>query len=80
MTFKSRYLLAKKNGERAAKLCRGDEISKRISKKYPISEQMAIGFNKEEEPEEYAAYQEYRKKIKTEVDAEIALFDETAKN
>lgn len=69
LTFKERYLLAKKNGE--VEKFRGDEISARIAKEYPLSAQIALLMDKDEKQIEWYVYQEYRAKIKAEVDAEI---------
>lgn len=70
LTFKERYLLAKKNGE--VEKFRGDEISKRIAKVYPLSAQIALLMDKDEKPGEWNAYQAFRACVKAEVDAEIA--------
>ena len=73
MTFKEKYLLAKKNGKEEK--CRGDEISSRIAKKYPLSSQIALLMDKDEKPDEFEEYQIFRAKIKAEVDAEIAALE-----
>ena len=70
MTFKEKYTLAKMNGQ--VELFRGDEISRRIAKRYPLSAQIALLMDSEEKPDEFAAYQVFRQKVKTEVDAEIS--------
>lgn len=67
---KEKYLLAKKNG--LVERFRGDEISRRIAKKYPLSEQIALLMDKDEKPGEWNAYQAFRADVKDEVDAEIA--------
>lgn len=69
MDFKTRYLLAKKNG--MAERFRGSEISRRISKVYPLSDQIALLMDEDEKPTEWEAYQEFRAKVKSEVDNEI---------
>lgn len=69
MDFKTRYLLAKKNGQ--VERFRGDEISRRIAKEYPLSAQIALLMDKDDKPTEWEAYQEFRAKVKAEVDAEI---------
>ena len=67
---KNKYLLAKKNG--LLEKFRGDEISQRIARKYPLSSQIALLMDKDEKPAEFAEYQAFRAKIKAEVDAEMA--------
>ena len=52
--------------------CRGDEISARIAKVYPLSAQVALLMDKDSKPEEFAKYQAFREAVKAEVDAEIA--------
>lgn len=74
MSFRKKYLLAKKNGH--AERCRGDEISRRIATKYPLSAQIALLMDKEEKPEEWSAYQKFRLKVKNDVDLELAEFEE----
>ena len=70
---KEKYLLAKKNG--LAERFRGDEISRRIAKVYPLSAQIALLMDKDEKPEEWNAYQAFREKVKADVDAEITVMD-----
>lgn len=72
---KTKYLLAKKNG--IVEKFRGDEISRRISKQYPLSSQIAILMDKETKPSEWYAYQEFRSKVKAEVDKEISEIEAT---
>ena len=72
---KTKYLLAKKNG--LVEKFRGDEISRRISKQYPLSSQIAILMDKDTKPSEWNAYQEFRAKVKVDVDKEISEIDET---
>ena len=76
MTFKEKYTLAKMNGQ--VELFRGDEISRRISKAYPLSAQIALLADKDEKPDEWKAYQAFRQTVKNEVDALIASFEEEA--
>lgn len=73
MTFKEKYVLAKKNGKEEK--CRGDEISRRIGKKYPLSAQIAILMDKDIKPDKMAKYQEFRKQTIVDVDEEIASFE-----
>lgn len=70
MEFKTKYLLAKKNGQ--VERFRGDEISRRIAKEYPLSAQIALLMDKDEKPIEWQIYQDFRAKVKSEVDLEIA--------
>ncbi len=70
MIDKNKYLLAKANG--LADRFRGDIISRRIAKEYPMSAQIAILMDAETKPEQKAEYQAFREKVKAEVDAEIA--------
>ena len=72
---KANYLLAKKNG--IVEKFRGDEISHRISKKYPLSAQIAILMDKDTKPNEWNAYQEFRAEVKVKVDKEIAEIEAT---
>ena len=67
---KEKYLLAKKNG--LVERFRGDEISRRIAKVYPLSAQIALLMDKDRKQEEWQAYQDYRAKVKDEVDSEIS--------
>ena len=69
MIDKNKYILAKANG--LEERFRGDEISRRIAKKYPLSAQIALLMDKDEKPEEWATYQAFRERVKAEVDAEI---------
>lgn len=73
MDFKTRYLLAKKNGQ--VERFRGDEVSHEISKTVPISRQIAILMDKDTEPEQFAQYQLVRTKAKQTVDAKIAAIE-----
>ncbi len=74
---KEKYLLAKKNG--LVERFRGDEISRRIAKVYPISTQIALLMDKNEKPEEWEAYQAFRDAVKAEVDAEILAIESEVK-
>jgi hypothetical protein len=69
---KENYECAKKNDD--LERFRGDKISRRIAKVYPLSAQIALLMDKDEKPEEWEAYQAFREKVKAEVDAEIAEF------
>ena len=66
---KNKLLLAEKNG--LLERFRGDEISRRIAKEYPLSAQIALLMDKDEKADEWNAYQSFRSKVKAEVDAEI---------
>lgn len=67
---KDKYILAKANG--LLDRFRGDEISRRITKEYPLSAQIALLMDRESKVDEYNTYQAFRAKVKDEVDAEIA--------
>jgi hypothetical protein len=67
------YRLAKKNGE--IERFRGDEISRRIAKIYPLSAQIALLMDKDLKYNEWIEYQTYRQNIKDEVNAEILQFE-----
>lgn len=73
MITKDEYEQAKANG--FEERYRGDEISRRISKKYPLSAQIAILMDRESKPSEWEAYQAFRSAVKAEVDAEIATLE-----
>ena len=73
MIDREKYLLAKANG--LEERFRGDEISRRIAQEYPLSAQIALLMDKDDKPDEWTQYQEFRSKIKSEVDAEIAGID-----
>ncbi len=66
---KEKYIISKKNG--LEERFRGDEISRRIAKKYPLSAQIALLMDKDEKTEEWEQYQAFRAEIKAEVDAEL---------
>lgn len=75
MIDRNKYILAKANG--IEDRFRGDEISHRIAKEYPMSAQIALLMDRDSKPTEYAAYQELRRKVKDEVDADIAEIEKT---
>ncbi len=70
-----KYLLAKANG--LIERFRGDEISRRIAKEYPLSAQIALLMDKDDKPEEWKAYQEFREKVKNDVDNELSELEKT---
>ena len=70
---RDKYLLAKQNG--LLERFRGDEISRRIAKEYPLSAQIALIMDKDAKPEEWEAYQAFRSKVKAGVDAEIETIE-----
>lgn len=70
---KENYECAKRNGD--LERFRGDEISRRIAKVYPLSAQIALLMDKDEKPEEWKEYQAFREKVKAEVDADIASIE-----
>lgn len=67
---KEKYLLAKANG--LEDRFRGDEISRRIAKEYPLSAQIALLMDKDSKPDEWAKYQAFREEVKKQVDSEIS--------
>lgn len=67
------YLSAKANG--TIEKFRGDEISRRIAKKYPLSSQIALLMDKDLKYNEWVEYQAYRAQIKQEVDNEITQIE-----
>lgn len=73
MDFKTKYLLAKKNGQ--VERFRGDEVSYEISKTVPLSKQISILMDKDTEPEQFAKYQLVRAEAKRVVDAKIAAIE-----
>lgn len=73
MIEKDKYLLAKKNG--LLERLRGDEISRRIAKEYPLSAQIALLMDKEAKPQEWEEYQAFRINVKAEVDAEFTKIE-----
>lgn len=70
---KANYELAQKNND--LERFRGDEISFRISQKYPLNAQIAILMDKDLKYQEWCNYQSFRSEIKTQVDIEIAEFE-----
>lgn len=70
---KENYELAKVNG--LLERLRGDEISRRIGEIIPMSEQIALIQDKEKKPDKYEKFQALRTRIKNEVDADIARFE-----
>lgn len=69
MIDRDEYILARKNG--LLERLRGDEISHRITKKVPLSAQIAMLWDGDTKPEKKEAYQAFRSKVKAEVDAEF---------
>ncbi len=55
---------------------RGDEISRRIGRVYPLSKQIAVLMDREDKPEQFAEYQAFRASVKAEVNAEAKSFVE----
>ena len=72
---RTRYIIHNKCG--TLELLRGAEISIRISRKYPLSSQIAVLFDRDIKPEKYAAYQAYRQACKNEVDLEFQRIKES---
>lgn len=70
---KSNYDLAKKNND--LDRFRGDEISRRIGKEYPLSAQIALLMDKDLKYDDWCNYQAFRANIKSQVDAEILEFE-----
>ena len=64
------YARAYNNGTLAS--FRDRMIEREIGKTYTVGAQIAILYNKDTIPEEYATYQAYRESCKAKVDAEIA--------
>ena len=69
----AKYLIAKKNGK--LEKLRSDEISRRISAKYSLNDQIDVLMDKDTKPSEWIAYQDFRAKVKEEVDKEFAEFE-----
>ena len=59
---------------------RADEISRRITRKIPIPDQIAIAMDILDKPEQHAEYQTFRQSIKDDVDADIAIAMEEMRN
>ena len=70
---KKRYLIHKASG--SLERFRGDEISRLIRQKYPLSAQIALLMDKETKTQEFEAYQAFRAECKAEVDAAFAAFE-----
>ena len=66
---KENYECAKRNGD--LERFRGDEISRRIAKVYPLSAQIALLMDKDLKYSEWLEYQTFRQSIKDEVNTEI---------
>lgn len=75
MINKDNYILADKNG--LLERLRGDEISRRIAKEYPLSAQIALLMDKDIKWREWDEYQAFRQKVKAEVDAEFEQMEKT---
>lgn len=73
MDFKAKYSLAKKNGK--VEQFRGDEISRRIAKRYPLSAQIALLMDRDFKYDEWQQYQAFRQEVKNAVDKEIAAIE-----
>lgn len=73
MDFKQKYLLAKANN--LVERFRSDEISARIAKKYPLSDQIALLMDKELKYTEWIEYQSFRAQVKLELDNEINIIE-----
>lgn len=78
MITRDEYEQAKANGK--AEQLRGDMISKRIAKRYPLNAQVALLFDIDTKPEEVAEYQAFRAEVKDEVDEILAGFEEENSN
>ena len=74
MITKAKYELAKKNGK--LKKLRSDEIASRLRPKYSLNDQIDLLMDQDTKPSEWNAYQEFRAKVKAEVDKEISAFEE----
>ena len=75
MIDKVQYEIAKASG--TLDLLRGDEISRLIRTKYPLSAQIAILMDRDSKPSEYAEYQAFRAECKAKVDAEMGALKES---
>lgn len=73
MLNKEDYRSAKQNG--VLEKYRGDEISRRISKVYPLSAQIALLMDKDFKHDEWQSYQAFRQEVKNAVDEEIAAIE-----
>jgi hypothetical protein len=70
---KENYECAKMNDD--LERFRGDEISRRIAKVYPLSAQIALLMDKDLKYNEWVEYQAFRQAVKDEVNAKIAQFE-----
>ena len=70
---KEKYLLAKKNGK--IEKLRSDEIARRICARYSFNDQIAVLMDKDIKPAEWNAYQDFRAKVKLDVDKEFKEFE-----
>ena len=68
-----KYQLSRASG--TLDILRGDEISRLIRAKYPLSAQIAILMDRDTKPAEFAAYQAFRAECKAKVDAELARLE-----
>ena len=73
MINKENYIIAKANG--VLEKYRGDEISRRIAKEYPLSAQIALLMDKDFKYAEWQQYQAFRQEVKNAVDEEIAAIE-----
>lgn len=69
---KLQYARAYAKGESGLDAFRSKKIESMIAEKHSIGEQIAILYNKETCPDEYAAYQAFRAECKSKVDASMA--------
>lgn len=74
------YARAYKQGEEGLKRYRHKAIAAEISRKHDMDAQIAIGFNKDICPEEYAAYQAFRAECKVKVDANMTKLEKEITN
>lgn len=74
MIDRDEYILARKNG--LLERLRGDEISRRIAREYPLSAQIALLMDRDIKVDEWEEYQVFRNSIKAEVDIEIKALNE----
>lgn len=63
-------MLACKNGMYEA--CYAQAVNQKIRRKYSLSQELAILRQKEEKPQEFAAYHAYAQAVKAEVKADFA--------
>lgn len=73
MITKREYEQSKANG--TLDLLRGDEISRRIRTKYPLSAQIALLMDKDIKYTEWYEYQAFRQNVKQEVDVELSALE-----